>query len=185
MRFWYHLWLLETFSYFLLLTMWLRKTSWWSHQTLHLVGTFGKGTFKIATGCQTACFLYTNLHQRVGTLGVCVCACVWVLRLFAVPWIVTLKFPLSMEFSRQEYWSGLPCPSPGDLPDPEFELGSAALQVNSLPAELSGKPFLKPLNPKSMLLVWELRTGNVDLSHQYKHWHKILQEFLWDFLGAV
>ena len=42
-------------------------------------------------------------------------------RLFAIPWTVAYKAPLSMEFSRQEYWSGLPLPSPGDLPDPGIE----------------------------------------------------------------
>ena len=41
----------------------------------------------------------------------------------------------------QEYWSGLPCPPQGDLPDPEIKRGSLALQVDSLPAELSGKPI--------------------------------------------
>ena len=46
-------------------------------------------------------------------------------------------------FFRQEYWSGLPCPSPGDLPDPGIEPGSPALQVDSLPAELLGKPHSK------------------------------------------
>ena len=45
-----------------------------------------------------------------------------------------------MEFSRQEYWSGLPFPSPGDLPDPGIEPGSPALQVDSLPSEPPGKP---------------------------------------------
>ena len=43
--------------------------------------------------------------------------------------------PLSIEFSRQEYWSGLPCPSPGDLPKPEIESGSPALQAESLLSE--------------------------------------------------
>jgi len=47
----------------------------------------------------------------------------------------------SMEFSRQEYWSGFPFPSPGDLPNPETESGSAALQADSLPSEPSGKPI--------------------------------------------
>ena len=42
--------------------------------------------------------------------------------------------------SRQEYWSGLPFPSPGDFPDPGFELRSPALQADSLPTELQGKP---------------------------------------------
>ena len=45
-----------------------------------------------------------------------------------------------MEFSRQEYWSGLPFPSPGDLPDPGIEPGSPALQADSLPSEPRGKP---------------------------------------------
>ena len=48
---------------------------------------------------------------------------------------------LSTEFSRPEYWSGSPFPSPGDLPNPGIEPGSPALQVDSLPTELSGKPF--------------------------------------------
>ena len=44
---------------------------------------------------------------------------------FATPWTVALQAPLSMGFSRQEYWTGLPCPSPGDLPDPGMEPGSS------------------------------------------------------------
>ena len=48
-----------------------------------------------------------------------------------------------MEFSRQEYWSGLPFPSLGDLPDPEIEFGSPALQADSLPSEPLGKPHVK------------------------------------------
>ena len=47
-------------------------------------------------------------------------SCVW---LFETPWTVAHQAPLFMEFSRQEYWSGLPCPSPGDLPDPGIKLG--------------------------------------------------------------
>ena len=61
-------------------------------------------------------------------------------RLFATPWTVAYQAPPSMEFSRQEYWSRLPFPSPGDLPDPGIELGSLALKADSLLAELSGKP---------------------------------------------
>ena len=56
------------------------------------------------------------------------------------PWTVTDQAPVSMEFFRQEYWSGLPCPSPRDLPIPEIDPGSPALQADSLPSELSGKP---------------------------------------------
>ena len=55
--------------------------------------------------------------------------------------------PLSMEFSRQEYWSGLPFPSPGDLPDPRIEPRSPALQADSFPTELLGntQPYIKGL----------------------------------------
>ena len=49
-------------------------------------------------------------------------------RLFAIPWTVAHQAPLSMGFSRQKYWSGLPFPSPGGLPDPGIEPRSPALQ---------------------------------------------------------
>ena len=52
------------------------------------------------------------------------------------PWTVVHQAPLSMGFSRQEYWSGLPFPSPGDLPDPGIECQSPALQADSLSCEL-------------------------------------------------
>ena len=64
-----------------------------------------------------------------------VTSCVgWCLTL-ATPWTGACQAPLSMGFSRQEYWSGVPFPSPGDLPNPGIELGSPALQVDSLPAD--------------------------------------------------
>ena len=52
------------------------------------------------------------------------------------PWTVIFQAPLSMGFSRQEYWSGVPFPSPRDLPDPGKETGSPALQADSLQTEL-------------------------------------------------
>ena len=52
------------------------------------------------------------------------------------PWTVACQALLSMEFSRQEYWSGLPFPSPGNLPNPEIEPGSPALQADSSLTEL-------------------------------------------------
>ena len=58
----------------------------------------------------------------------------------AAPWTVACQASLSIGFSRQEYWSGLPFPSPGDLPNPGIEPGSPALQVDSLPTDLKGKP---------------------------------------------
>ena len=54
----------------------------------------------------------------------------------ATPLTVACQAPLSMGFSRQDYWSGLPFASPGDLPDPGIEPGSPALQADSLPTEL-------------------------------------------------
>ena len=61
-------------------------------------------------------------------------------QLFATLGTVVCQVSLSMGFSRQEYWSGLPCPPPGDLPDPGIEPMSPALQVDSLPSEPLGKP---------------------------------------------
>ena len=62
-------------------------------------------------------------------------------RLFATLWTVAHQVPLSMGFSRQEYWSGLLFPSPGDLPDPGIEPRSPALQADALPSEPPGKPI--------------------------------------------
>ena len=56
--------------------------------------------------------------------------------LFVTPWAVARQAPLSMEFSRPEYWSGLPFPSPGDFPTLEIEPGFPVLQADSLPSEL-------------------------------------------------
>ena len=73
--------------------------------------------------------------------------CMWALlshfshvQLFVTPWTVARQVPLSMGFSRQEHWSGLPFPSPGDLPDPGVEPRSPALQTDSLPAEPQRSP---------------------------------------------
>ena len=63
-------------------------------------------------------------------------------QLSAIPWTVAYQASPSMGFSRQEYWSGLPFPSPGDLPDPGIKPRSPTLQVDSLPAELPGKPHV-------------------------------------------
>ena len=59
-------------------------------------------------------------------------------QLLATPWTIAHQAPLSIGFSRQEYWSGLPFPSPGDLPDPGIEPGFPTLQANALPSEPPG-----------------------------------------------
>ena len=62
-------------------------------------------------------------------------------RLFATPWTVAYQAPPSMEFSRQEYWSGLSFPSPGDLPNPGIEPSSPAVQEDALLSEPPGSPY--------------------------------------------
>ena len=64
-------------------------------------------------------------------------------QLFATPWTVAYKAPLSVEFSRHECWSGWPFPSPGDLPNPGIEPGSPALQADALPSEPTGNGMLE------------------------------------------
>ena len=61
-------------------------------------------------------------------------------RLFAIPWTVAHQAPLSMGFSRPEYWSGLPFPSPEDLPNPGIEPRFPTLQADALTSEPPGKP---------------------------------------------
>ena len=61
-------------------------------------------------------------------------------QLFETPWTVAYQAPPSMGVSRQKYWSGLPFPSPGDLPDPGIEPGSPALQADTLTSQPPGKP---------------------------------------------
>ena len=67
------------------------------------------------------------------------------------PWTAGPQAPLSMRFSRQEHWSGSPCPPPGDLPNPEIKPRSPALQADSLPAEPAGKPMSSGVGSLSLL----------------------------------
>ena len=64
-------------------------------------------------------------------------------RLFATPWTVAYQAPPSMGFSRQESWSGLPFPSPEDLPDPGIKPRSPTLEADALASEPPGKPHGK------------------------------------------
>ena len=76
----------------------------------------------------------------------------------ATPWTVAHQAPLSMGFSRQEYWSGLPFPSPADLPDPGIEPGTPAFQADALTSEPLMKAWIKLLfwNYLSKDHGWEL-----------------------------
>ena len=83
-------------------------------------------------------------------MPVCVCPSLSRVCLFVTPRTVAHQAPLSMDFSRQEYWSGLPFPSPGDLPNSGTEPGSAALQADSLPSEPPRQPQQWNLHKKPL-----------------------------------
>ena len=70
-------------------------------------------------------------------------------QLFATPWTAASQAPPSMGFSRQEYWSGLPFSSPGDLPDSGIEPRSPILQADALPSKPPGKPNIGKGTPIS------------------------------------
>ena len=85
-------------------------------------------------------FLYLSIYLYI---YICYCCCLLTklyLTLFATPWTVTPPVPLSMGFPRQEYWSGLPFSSPGDLPDPGIEPTAPALAGGFFTTELPRKP---------------------------------------------
>ena len=89
------------------------------------------------------------------------------MELFATPWTITHQASLSMGFSRQEHWSGLQFPSPGDLPDSEIEPGSPALAGNFFFFKLLnhlGRPVLSP--NKGTIILLSLLTNRM--------WHKVM-----------
>ena len=73
-------------------------------------------------------------------------------QLFVTPWSVACQTPPSIGFSRQEYWNGLPFPSPGDLLDPGIELGSPPLQADSLTSEPPGTSRKNPYSKHDLML---------------------------------
>ena len=76
-------------------------------------------------------------------------------QLFATPWTIAYQAPPSMGFSRQESWSGLPFPSPGDLPDPGIETRSSTLQADALTSEPPVMVhFQKPYQLKMQIFVF-------------------------------
>ena len=76
------------------------------------------------------------------TINLVSCPVVKFCPILATPWTVTCQAPLSMGFPRQEYWSGLSFPTPGDLPDPRIEFESSALAGRLFTTEPLGKPLL-------------------------------------------
>ena len=90
--------------------------------------------------------LLTDLALSFNALCARMLSCFSHVQLFVILWTVASQAPLTMWFSRQEYWSGSPCPFLGDLPNPGIEPGSPALQVGSLPLAPPGKPTFSDLS---------------------------------------
>ena len=100
-----------------------------------LVGGFLQFVHEASTSFIQSTNILKCLRVRVCVLS-CIC-------LFVTPWTIACQAPLSMGFPRQEYWSGLPCSPPGDLPDPRIKSMSTvvpALQADSLRPILRGSP---------------------------------------------
>ena len=86
-------------------------------------------------------------------------------QLFGTPWTTVHQAPLSMGFPRQEYWSELPFPSPGDLPNPGIEPRSPTLRADALPSEPPGKTHRKPIKPRDKeLALFTEATGALPVS---------------------
>ena len=101
--------------------------------------------FALARGHNIHCYEISHVWSEVKSLSH--------VRLFATPWTVACQAPLSMGFSRQEYWSGLPFPSPGDLPNPGIEPGSPALEVDALTSEPPGKHHMCTIYQKITIVM--------------------------------
>ena len=87
-------------------------------------------------------YCHYSFYRKCVCVYVCVCEVAQLCLTLCDPMdCVAYQAPPSMGFSRQEYWSGLPFPSPGDLPDPGIEPGSPAFQADALPSEPPGKPI--------------------------------------------
>ena len=86
-------------------------------------------------------FMKNDSHYPLLSVRACVFSLFSRVRLSVTPWTAARQAPLSMRFSRQACWSGLPFPPPGDLPGPGTELASPALQEDSHPLSLLGAPL--------------------------------------------
>ena len=125
------------------------------HSILGSIHSFSSGRATSQHRCEIRCLVHHQPEKLTGALpsfgvpsfyGASLCgggglvakSCLTLV----IPCIVTCQTPLSMGFSRQENWSGLLCPPPGDLLDPGMESGFPALQADSLPSEPPGKPLI-------------------------------------------
>ena len=104
-------------------------------------GAWQATVHKVTESDTTEATWRAHMHRAASYMEVWCVICLGVSRLFPTPWTVVCQATLTMEFSRQEYWSGLPFPFLGDLPNPGIKPGSPALQADSLPSEPPGMPL--------------------------------------------
>ena len=105
-------------------------------------------------------------------------------QLFATPWTVAHQAPLSMGFSRQEYWNGLPCLPPGDLPNPGIKPASPALQADSLPLSQLGILSTVSVNTYN-LSQYEARNRNLShISFMLSEWTPALKFYITCLINA-
>ena len=143
----------------------------WSYKPWFESRVFTLWPLWLESPVQQSCpYLSTFSHLAPGTMCVCVCVCACALSVvwyFVTPWAVDCQTPLSMEFSRQEYWNGWPFPSPGDLPNPGIKpvsLVSPALAGKFSTSWATGKPRDQAL---------------VTLKYVSTIWSNCFQIFLW------
>ena len=119
-----------------------RRTKFYTYSFL-VIQHSAPGQITKTRKCYAICGILASLHEKQKTSDIynCVCQSLSRIQLFATPWTVDQQATLSMGFSRQEQWSGLPFPSPGDLPNTGIEPRSPALQADSLPSEPTGKCY--------------------------------------------
>ena len=122
--------------------------------------------------------LQSSLYNMLRSSSTQLLPCV---QLFATPWTVARQAPLSMEFPRQEYWSGLPFPSPGDLPDPGIEPASPALAGRFYTTKPPGKPhnilYLLFQKKKKMDIIFICVYTHIQHMHTHS-WEKRLKEYV-------
>ena len=129
-----------------------KKAKWLSKEALQVAEKrrdTKRNIFQSIRGGSYMKFIFQTLNCPLKWSEVKSLSRVW---LSATPWTVAYKAPLSMEFSRQEYWSRLPFPSPGDLSDPGIEPGSPTLQADTLPSKPPGNCPLGSL--KCLRAIW-------------------------------
>ena len=146
------------------LPMEFSREEYWSGVPLPSPGDLPNPGIKhrsLASPALTGGFFTTSATWEAPHKRVCVCMCSVTHSCLTLcnpmDWIVAHQAPLPMKFSRKEYWTGLPFPSPGDVPNPEIEHRSPALQVDSLPSEPPGKP----LQEGRRLQTWMISKGKL------------------------